>query len=147
MQRRISSPGKSVFNDLKNPDWSSLIDVSEPAALPPVFNACSSIPDISNWPGEYSFKVSFDNQEKNKSTKHMNWTYSETDNKLYVKKDAFCPFNFSTNRIMPAGCAVRAMVVYTAPEHNSQVVTRCLNHSRPEIEQGVFEGTFDSGGK
>ncbi|GFT16952.1 hypothetical protein NPIL_18471 [Nephila pilipes] len=40
---------------------------------------------------------------------------------------------------MPAGCAVRAMVVYTAPEHNSQVVTRCLNHSRPEIEQGVFE--------
>ncbi|PRD29181.1 UNVERIFIED_CONTAM: tp53 [Trichonephila clavipes] len=93
----------------------------------------------SNWPGEYSFKVSFENQEKNNISKHINWTYSETSNKLYVMKDASCPVNFSTNRAMHHGCTVRVMAVYSAPEHFAQPVTRCLNHSRSELEKDVFE--------
>ncbi|GFY74109.1 cellular tumor antigen p53 [Trichonephila inaurata madagascariensis] len=145
----INSSGK-VELDLDNfedPDWNSLVDVTVPAAtLPPVYNADSSfpfarssLPVTSNWPGEHSFKVSFENQEKNNKSKHINWTYSETSNKLYVRKDASCPVNFSTKSPMEHDCTVRAMAVYSAPEHIAQPVTRCFNHSRSESDKGVRE--------
>ncbi|GFQ70097.1 cellular tumor antigen p53 [Trichonephila clavata] len=145
----INSPGKIESDDFKDilPGWNSLVDVPV-AALPrvydldssfPRYGARSSLPVTSNWPGDYSFKVSFENQEKNNKTKHINWTYSETCNKLYVMKDASCPVNFSTNRAMHHGCTVRVMAVYSAPEHFAQPVTRCLNHSRSEIEKEVLE--------
>ncbi|GFT98865.1 hypothetical protein TNCV_3792721 [Trichonephila clavipes] len=70
------------FKDI--PDWNSLVDVTAPASTLytggnadssfPRYGVRSSLPVTSNWPGEYSFKVSFENQEKNNISKHINWT-------------------------------------------------------------------------
>ncbi|KAF8793440.1 Cellular tumor antigen p53 like protein [Argiope bruennichi] len=78
----------------------------------------SSLPATSNWHGNYGFKVT---------------------NKLYVRKDAVCPFSFQTNTLMPDDVFVRAMAVYSSPEHASVVVTRCVNHSQKEILEGKRE--------
>ncbi|GFS56991.1 cellular tumor antigen p53 [Nephila pilipes] len=97
----------------------------------------SSLPASQNWTGQYDFNVSFGPQEKN--TKGVSWTYSNLKDKLYVGKDAPCPINFSANNIMSDNVVIRAMALYSSPEHASEVVHRCVNHSMGESSKGVFE--------
>ncbi|GFY46363.1 tumor protein p73 [Trichonephila inaurata madagascariensis] len=96
----------------------------------------SSLPASQNWTGPHDFNVSFARQEKN--TKGVSWTYSSIKDKLYVRKDAPCPINFSAKN-MSFNVSIRAMALYTSPEHASEVVHRCVNHSMNELSKEVFE--------
>ncbi|GFR10281.1 cellular tumor antigen p53 [Trichonephila clavata] len=97
----------------------------------------SSLPASQNWTGLHDFNVSFGPQEKN--TKGVSWTYSGIKDKLYVRKDAPCPINFSAKSITSGHVVIRAMALYSSPEHASEVVHRCVNHSMMESSEGVFE--------
>ncbi|GFT07026.1 cellular tumor antigen p53 [Nephila pilipes] len=97
----------------------------------------SSLPASQNWNGQHDFNVSFGPQEKN--TKGVSWTYSNIKDKLYVGKDAPCPINFSAKNIMSDDVVIRTIALYSSPEHASEVVHRCINHSLSESSKGVFE--------
>ncbi|XP_054711723.1 cellular tumor antigen p53-like isoform X2 [Uloborus diversus] len=97
----------------------------------------SSLPASQNWPGDYGFTVSFNQQEKN--TKGVAWTFSKIKDKLYVGKDVACPINFSVNTVLPDDFCVRAMALYSSPEQISDVVQRCVNHSMDELRKGLVE--------
>ncbi|GFY46366.1 cellular tumor antigen p53 [Trichonephila inaurata madagascariensis] len=107
------------------------VSSSSPAYIP------SSLPASQNWTGLHDFNVSFGPQEKN--TKSISWTYSEKSDKLYVGKDVPCPINFSAKNIMSYNVVIRAMALYSSPEHASEVVHRCVNHSMAESSKRVFE--------
>ncbi|PRD28905.1 UNVERIFIED_CONTAM: Tp63 [Trichonephila clavipes] len=94
----------------------------------------SSLPASQNWTGLHDFNVSFAQQEKN--TKGVSWTYSSIKDKLYVRKDAPCPINFSAKNIS-FNVSIRTMALYTSPEHASEVVHRCFNHSMNELSKGI----------
>lgn len=104
--------------------------ISEPQYAP------SSLPGTENWPGIYSFKVSFNYQE---NAKGLTWVYSKVLNKLYVGKDVSCPVNFSTSIAMTGDVNIRAMVYFSSPNHASEIVHRCINHSMDELSRGLFE--------
>ncbi|GIY33024.1 cellular tumor antigen p53 [Caerostris darwini] len=97
----------------------------------------SSLPASQNWPGKYDFNVTFGPQPK--TTKGIPWTYSKTNDKLYVGKDAPCPINFCAQNIEPENVIIRATALYSSPEHASEIVHRCVNHSMAELSKGVFE--------
>ncbi|GFT72338.1 cellular tumor antigen p53 [Nephila pilipes] len=97
----------------------------------------SSLPASQNWTGQHDFCVSFGPQKK--PTKGVSWTYSNIKDKLYVGKDAPCPINFSAKSIVFDNVVIRAMALYSSPEHASEVVHRCVNHSMSELSKGVFE--------
>ncbi|GBN25247.1 Cellular tumor antigen p53 [Araneus ventricosus] len=99
--------------------------------------APSSLPASQNWSGLYDFTVSFGPQQK--TTKGVSWTYSKLKDKLYVGKDAPCPINFSAKVGNTDGIVIRATALYSSPEHASEVVHRCVNHSMTEGSKGVFE--------
>ncbi|KAF8793438.1 Cellular tumor antigen p53 like protein [Argiope bruennichi] len=99
--------------------------------------APSSLPASQNWSGLYDFTVSFGPQQK--TTKGVSWTYSKLKDKLYVGKDAPCPINFSAKVGETDGIIIRATALYSSPEHASEVVHRCVNHSMIEASKGVFE--------
>ncbi|GFR10271.1 tumor protein 63 [Trichonephila clavata] len=112
-----------------SPDHNS-VSSSNAAYIP------SSLPASQNWTGLHDFNVSFAPQEKN--TKGVSWTYSSIKDKLYVRKDAPCPINFSAKN-MSFNVDIRAMALYSSPEHASEVVRRCVNHSMNELSKEVFE--------
>ncbi|GFR30444.1 cellular tumor antigen p53 [Trichonephila clavata] len=97
----------------------------------------SSLPASHNWSGPHDFNVSFELQEKN--TKSVSWTYSTIKDKLYVGKDSPCPINFSAKNIVSDPVFIRATALFRSPEHASEVVHRCVNHSMSESSKGVFE--------
>ncbi|GIY22129.1 cellular tumor antigen p53 [Caerostris extrusa] len=94
----------------------------------------SSLPASQNWPGQYDFNVTFGPQLKTTP-----WTYSKTNDKLYVGKDTPCPINFFTQIIGAENLIIRATALYSSPEHASEIVHRCVNHSMAELNKGVFE--------
>ncbi|XP_054706572.1 cellular tumor antigen p53-like [Uloborus diversus] len=96
----------------------------------------TSLPASQNWPGEYEFTVSLESQEKSKS---VAWTYSKVKNKLYVKKDSLCPISFSASEVLPSNAMIRATVVYSLPQHMTDVVRRCPTHSTKDFDKGVAE--------
>ncbi|CAL1286823.1 unnamed protein product [Larinioides sclopetarius] len=100
-------------------------------------HAPSSLPASQNWSGLYDFTVSFGPQQK--TTKGVSWTYSKLKDKLYVGKDAPCPINFSAKLGNFDGIIIRATALYSSPEHASEVVHRCVNHSMTEVSKGVFQ--------
>ncbi|XP_054720754.1 cellular tumor antigen p53-like [Uloborus diversus] len=104
---------------------------------PSNFYVPSSVPASQSWHGEYGFTVSFTQEQK--SSKALTWTYSEISNKLYVKKDASCPINFSANTRLPDDVFVRATAFYSSPDHVSEVVHRCINHSTDDLNKGLAE--------
>ncbi|CAL1286841.1 unnamed protein product [Larinioides sclopetarius] len=97
----------------------------------------SSLPATCSWPGFYGFQLLFASQDK--VNKHITWTYSQVDNKLYVRKDALCPFSFTTTTTVMSDVCLRAMAIFSSPEHTSEVVHRCVNHSQKELLQGILE--------
>ncbi|CAD5118584.1 DgyrCDS7272 [Dimorphilus gyrociliatus] len=88
------------------------------------------IPSNVSYAGEYDFKIGFQKQQKD--TKSITWTYSETLHKLYVRMDSACPVKFKTSTTPPFSCFIRAIPIYTKPEHIREVVKRCPNHSSKE---------------
>ncbi|KAG8178756.1 hypothetical protein JTE90_006599 [Oedothorax gibbosus] len=97
----------------------------------------SSLPASQNWGGPYNFDISFKTQEKN--TKTVTWTYSKLKDKLYVRKDCPCPISFSADISAADNIVIRAMALYGSPEHASEIVHRCVNHSLEELTRNVFE--------
>ncbi|XP_067141735.1 tumor protein 63-like isoform X2 [Centruroides vittatus] len=88
-----------------------------------------NIPANNDWAGEYGFNISFAPHEKN--TRCTNWTYSDIKNKLYVNIAVPCPIRFHVLKTPPEGSVIRALPIFSKPEHIMDVVKRCLNHSLP----------------
>lgn len=88
------------------------------------------IPSNVSYAGEYEFEIGFQKQQKD--TKSITWTYSETLHKLYVRMDSACPVKFKTLTNPPFSSVIRAVPIYTKPEHIREVVKRCPNHSSKE---------------
>ncbi|GFX73294.1 tumor protein 63 [Trichonephila clavipes] len=120
--------------------------INNAVIIPPIQNSVSSsnvayipssLPASHNWSGQHDFNVSFESQQKN--TKSVSWTYSTIKDKLYVGKDSPCPINFSAKNIVSDNVVIRATALFRSPEHASEVVHRCVNHSMSESSKGVFE--------
>lgn len=56
--------------------------------------------------------------------------YSKVLNKLYSTPGIPCPVEIMVSTLPPAGCIIRAMAVYSKPEHIQDRITRCENHKK-----------------
>ncbi|XP_054719642.1 cellular tumor antigen p53-like [Uloborus diversus] len=99
----------------------------------------SSMPASANWPGHYGFTISF--PPRPRITKGVSWTYSKMKDKLYVGRDIACPVNFFTNGTLSSDVILRATALYSRPEHRSDVVQRCMDHSLEEMQRGLPEAS------
>lgn len=86
-----------------------------------------AIPSGIPYPGHCGFQIGFEAQQKD--TKAMNWTYSQSLRKLFVRMSSSCPVKFRTTVAPPPGSIIRATPVYLRPEHVQEVVHRCPNHA------------------
>lgn len=122
-------PGENLHLELQPIDDVIVSSINLPTQIPTVgSNAISSsLPACENWSGHYDFSVAF--RPQNKGTKGVAWTYSSIKDKLFVRKDAPCPINFSTNTRLADNVYIRVMALYTSPEQVAEIVTRCYNHS------------------
>ncbi|GIY69527.1 tumor protein 63 [Caerostris extrusa] len=130
LSRLLDNDDNVLLTQLK--DIPDLVPIAD--SVPFIQSSSSCLPATTPWPGNCGFQVKFIQE---KSPKHVNWTYSTTQNKLYIKKDVSCPFSFFTNSMMPKNVFIRAMAVYTSPEHASEVVTRCITHCSLEVPYRV----------
>ncbi|KAG8192602.1 hypothetical protein JTE90_017169, partial [Oedothorax gibbosus] len=111
----------------------------EMAAPVQVQSSRCSLPATTDWPGDYGFNVTF-GQTDAADIKNIHWIYRKGERKLYINKDVPCPVNFSVSvPLLLPGALVRAMAVYTTPQHANESVRRCITHSMEEIEAHVFE--------
>lgn len=55
--------------------------------------------------------------------------YSEVLRKVFVRFGQSCPFRFRTSICPPTGTLLRAMPIYTRPQHIQEVVKRCPHHA------------------
>lgn len=92
-------------------------------------------PATNVYEGNYGFDVRCPNRDK-KSTKSINWTYSEHWRKLYATMNTACPFDIHVDKKPPPGTVVRVMAVYAEPEDRMEVIKRCVLHASPENNQG-----------
>ncbi|KAL8578311.1 hypothetical protein ACOMHN_005702 [Nucella lapillus] len=99
-------------------------------------NTSTSVPEFSDYPGEYSFEISF--APPSKETKSTTWTHSPSLKKLYVRMATTCPVRFKTGVMAPQGSIIRAMPVFSKPEHCQEVVKRCPNHASEDLKKSVM---------
>ncbi|XP_066295837.1 tumor protein 63-like isoform X1 [Branchiostoma lanceolatum] len=99
-----------------------------PPPVYPVQSPVGQIPSNTDYSGPLGFEFSFGPQQTN-TAKSATWTYSEVLNKLYVRMALTCPVKFKTRIPVPHGCFIRAMPLYKKPEHVTEVVKRCHNHT------------------
>nr|XP_039267070.1 cellular tumor antigen p53-like [Styela clava] len=86
-----------------------------------------SIPSLSDYPGDNGFEIYFGKSTES-AVKNAQFTHSTLLEKLFVKMNALCPVQFRCRTRPPEGCIIRALPVYTRPEHVTEVVSRCPNH-------------------
>lgn len=91
---------------------------------------CNNIPANTNWPGKYNFDITFDSQTE-KTTKSTTWTHSEILDKLFVQTLKAVDIKFKLGSPPPPGCIIRALPIFTKPEHGNDIVRRCPNHCVP----------------
>ncbi|KAF6038344.1 TP63 [Bugula neritina] len=107
------------------PDSGTNVYCRPQASLSP--SPMSLIPSSQPFPGSYNFQFEFGKQPKD--TKSTAWTFSDMTNKLYAQKDAMCPVRFRIDCDGVAnGLYIRALPIYSRPEHVQDVVKRCPNH-------------------
>ncbi|KAL8571078.1 hypothetical protein ACOMHN_010539 [Nucella lapillus] len=104
------------------------------ALVLPVTNTSTAVPEFSDYPGQYKFEISF---APSKETKSTTWTHSPNLKKLYVRMATTCPVRFRTETPAPQGTVIRAMPVFSKPEHCQEVVKRCPNHASEDQKKNL----------
>lgn len=107
----------------------------QPLNNPPIPES-GIVPTNTNFPGEYNFGISFE-QQPEKTTKSTSWTYSDSLDKLFVVHKKACPVKFRVDENVPIGCYIRALPLFTKAEHLQEPVRRCPNHSAPSDTSNV----------
>ncbi|XP_035224330.1 cellular tumor antigen p53-like [Stegodyphus dumicola] len=97
----------------------------------------SPLPSYKNWPGKFGFDAAFSYEESDPD--RLAWSYSSKTEKLYVAKSVPCAVNFSVNSVLPDNVYIRAMALFSSPEHSADIVQRCVTHSIEEIQKGIYE--------
>lgn len=106
-------------------------------AEPEVFSAA---PATNAYEGNYGFDVTCPTRPK--STKGVDWTYSEPRRKLYATMGTACPFHVRVFKRPPPGTVVRAMAVYAEPNDSMHLVKRCLIHATHQGQGSAPLGHF-----
>ncbi|XP_047460370.1 cellular tumor antigen p53-like isoform X1 [Mugil cephalus] len=97
-------------------------DVSAPA--------CVTIPETTDYPGEYDFQLRFHDAG---TTKSVPSTFSESLNKLFCQLAKTSRIEVVVSKEPPQGAVLRATAVYKKAEHVAEVVRRCAQHEDEDI--------------
>nr|XP_020441547.1 cellular tumor antigen p53 [Monopterus albus]XP_020441548.1 cellular tumor antigen p53 [Monopterus albus] len=90
----------------------------------------SNGPVTSDYPGEYGFKLRFQNSGTAKS---VTSTFSEVLNKLYCQLAKTSLVEVLVTQEPPQGAIIRATAVYKKTEHVAEVVRRCPHHQNEDV--------------
>lgn len=124
-----SADGASISNSPYTPTVRQDFPITPPGNLPQQQQShkTGSIPSVSDYPGDHGFEIYFGKSTES-AVKNAQYTHSTLLDKLFVRMNALCPVQFRCNTMPPDGCVIRALPVYTRPEHVTEVVSRCPNH-------------------
>nr|QAV54763.1 tumor suppressor protein p53 [Lateolabrax japonicus] len=92
----------------------------------------STVPVTTDYPGEYDFKLRF---QQSGTAKSVTSTYSELINKLYCQLAKTSPVEVLVSKEPPAGAILRATAVYKKTEHVADVVRRCPHHQNEDLAE------------
>ena len=85
-----------------------------------------------NYPGQFRFSFSFDNDPSSKETNSM--IYSKALEKLCVRHYDYIPVTFNFDKPPPPECIIRATVVHAEPSHATSPVHRYQKHAKADKE-------------
>ncbi|XP_060922359.1 cellular tumor antigen p53 isoform X3 [Limanda limanda] len=102
--------------------------VAKESGCPPA----STVPVVTDYPGEYGFQLRF---QKSGTAKSVTSTFSELLKKLYCQLAKTSPVEVLLSKEPPQGAVLRATAVYKKTEHVADVVRRCPHHQTEDTAE------------
>ncbi|CAB1415323.1 unnamed protein product [Pleuronectes platessa] len=102
--------------------------VAKDSVTPP----SSTVPVVTDYPGEYGFQLRF---QKSGTAKSVTSTFSELLKKLYCQLAKTSPVEVLLSKEPPQGAVLRATAVYKKTEHVADVVRRCPHHQTEDTAE------------
>ncbi|RZF46678.1 hypothetical protein LSTR_LSTR002541 [Laodelphax striatellus] len=88
-------------------------------------SSSGALPCTLEYPGIYDFKVELSET----SSSRRSWVYSSKLGKVFVDINKILLFQIKLNTNCISNLRVRALLVYTSPDHNHLPVNRCMLHA------------------